>query len=372
MKKIAVLGANEPIECFYRQAKKLGYYIIGIAYENGAICKKYCDKFYPISFTDKDSVLDICKKECIDGITSFSLESALPTLIYVAKTMGLVSNSFECLNRLSNKYSMRRYLQEGGILNPQYKVISCVEDLAYVAIPFPCIVKPIDSGGSQGVTKVNFKEELTSSFLRALEYSRVGEVIIEQFIDGREFSVEYLSYKGKHYNLQITDKVTSGDPYFIELQHHQPAIIDSSIRDQIKCLTEKALSILKVENSPSHTEMKLNTDNKLYIIEIGARLGGDYITSDLVRLSTGYDMVKGALELATGDFSEPTFLKVHNSGVYFYSLLSPEIRYYIDNASEYNDIVKSFRYKETHSHCQRNGDRDGYFIYQSDHKFIIT
>lgn len=73
MKKLAIIGANESLECFYKQAKKLGYYLIGIAYEKGAVCKKYCDKFYPISFADKDSVLEVCKTENIDGINSFSL-----------------------------------------------------------------------------------------------------------------------------------------------------------------------------------------------------------------------------------------------------------------------------------------------------------
>ena len=76
MKKIAVIGANEPLEPFFKQVKALGYYIVGIAYEKGAVCKKYCDKFYPISFADKDAVLEICKQEKVNGITSFSLESA--------------------------------------------------------------------------------------------------------------------------------------------------------------------------------------------------------------------------------------------------------------------------------------------------------
>ena len=82
--KIAVIGANEPLIPFYRQAKALGYEIIGIAIEKGAVCKKYCDRFYPVSFADKDQVVEVCRKEKVDGIISFSLESALPTVAYVA------------------------------------------------------------------------------------------------------------------------------------------------------------------------------------------------------------------------------------------------------------------------------------------------
>ena len=99
--------------------------------------------------------------------------------------------------------------------------------------------------------------------------------------------------------------MTSGAPHFIEMQHHQPANISEQQSKAIRDMVEKALTALKIENSPSHTEIKLNSHGELYIIEIGARLGGGHITSDLVRLSTGYDMVKGALELATGDFTAP-------------------------------------------------------------------
>lgn len=366
MKKIAVIGANEPLECFYKQAKALGYSIVGIAPEEGACCKKYCDAFYPINFKEKDKVLEACKTEMVDGITSFSLESALPTLIYVAQNLGLVSNSFECLKRLENKFTMREYLERAGIANPQYEIITDKEELSKINVPLPCIVKPVDSGGSQGVTLVTKTEELPDAFDRAKSYARCGRVIIEEFIDGREFSVEYLSHKGKHYNIQITDKVTSQAPYFVELEHHQPADINERLRNRIKELVEKSLTALNVTDSPSHTEIKLNSKGELYIIEIGARLGGDHITSDLARLSTEYDMVKGALELATGEFKEPKIQNLHHSGIFFYSALTPEISHLIDHCMDYPFIVEVHRNYEVKDYCKRNGDRNGYAIYQSD------
>ena len=369
MKKIAVIGANEPLEPFYKQAKALGYYIIGIAYPKGAVCRKYCDEFYPISFVEKDLVLDVCRKAGIDGITSFSLESALPTVIYVAQHLGLVSNTEECIERLANKFTMRNALDAAGISNPRYAIISDLSQLDNLQVPFPCVVKPVDSGGSQGVTMVSKKADLKCAYERSLEYSRCGKVIIEQFIDGREFSVEYLSCDGKHYNMQITDKVTSGPPYFVELQHHQPANISVELHDRICDIVERALTALCVKNSPSHTEVKLSSDNQLYIIETGARLGGDYITSDLVRLSTDYDMVKGALELATGAFTTPHLENKHYSGVYFYCSLAPDVKEYIDNAKSYPAIVVALCLTEECGDCKCNGDRNGHFLYQSDHKF---
>ena len=370
MKKIAVIGANKPLEPFYRQAKSLGYCIIGIAYEKGAVCKQYCDKFYPISFVEKDKVLEVCRLEAIDGITSFSLESAVSTVVYVAQRLGLVSNTEECVKRLTNKFTMRNALDAAGILNPRYSIISDLTQLNDLQVPLPCVVKPVDSGGSQGVTLVSKKDDLKRAYERSMEYSHCGKVIIEQFIDGREFSVEYLSCKGKHYNMQITDKVTSGPPYFIELQHHQPADISCELHERICDIVERTLAALCVENSPSHTEVKLNSDNQLYIIETGPRLGGDHITSDLVRLSTGYDMVQGALELATGCFRNPDIRNKHFSGIYYFSSLTPDVKNYIDNAKDYPFIVEASCLNEEIKDCKCNGDRMGYFIYRSDHKII--
>lgn len=371
MKKVAVIGANAPLLPFYKHAKENGYYLIGIAWEEGAVCKKYCNKFYPISFADKDKVLEVCKNEKVDGITSFSLESALPTVIYVANKLGLVSNSEECLKLTANKYTMRNAFKMSGIPVPQYFQVHNIDDLKKIDIKYPAIIKPVDSGGSQGVNKVENLDELLASYAYATDHSRSNTVIVEEFVDGREFSVEYLSFRGIHYNLQITDKVTSGAPHFIEIQHHQPADISHEVREAIKKMVEKALTALKIENSPSHTEIKLNSKGELFIIEVGPRLGGDFITSDLVKLSTGYDMVNGALQLAIGEFVPPKDLKTMHSGVYFYSKLSPEIGNIIKDHDRYPEIVEWEYSDEPLPEAKSNADRGGYLLYQTKDKKLV-
>lgn len=368
--KIAVIGANEPLIPFYRQAKKLGYEIIGIAWEKGAVCKPYCDRFYPVSFADKEKVLEVCLKEHVDGILSFSLESALPTVAYVANRMGLVSNSEESIAITQSKYTQRKALQAAGIPVPHYYLIEKENDLSDVQCDFPVIVKPVDSGGSQGICKVDSFEELSEAYKYAVDYSRSSKVIVEEFVDGREFSVEYISHQGKHYFLQVTDKVTSGAPRFVEMQHHQPADIPESLRQRIKEMVESALTALKIENSASHTEIKLNSKGELFIIETGARMGGDYITSDLVRLSTGYDFVEGAIKLACNKFEEPRFPRPMYSGVYFYSQLAPEIGLIIKGHEKWTEIVEWEYSDEPLMEVKSNADRRGYFLYQkSSSKF---
>jgi biotin carboxylase len=362
--KIAVIGANEPLIPFFRQAKALGYEVIGIAIEKGAVCKKYCDRFYPISFADKDQVVEVCRKEKVDGIISFSLESALPTISYVAAKLGLVSNSEESIKLTQSKFAQRQALEKAGIPVPKYYLIENASDLEKTQFRYPVIVKPVDSGGSQGICKVERPEELGKAYKYAIDYSRTSKAIIEEFVDGREFSVEYISHQGMHYFLQITDKVTSGAPRFVEMQHHQPADIPASVWTRIQQMVENALTALKIENSASHTEIKWNSRDELYIIETGARMGGDYISSDLVRLSTGYDFVDGAIKLAVGNFEEPTFPKRMHSGVYFYSKLAPEVGVIIKNHEKYPEIVEWEYSEEPLMEVKSNADRRGYFLYQ--------
>ena len=371
-KKIAVIGANEPLIPFYRQAKNLGFGIVGIAWEEGAVCKPYCDSFYPISYTEKERVLEVCRKEKVAGITSFSLESALPTVVYVAREMGLVSNSEESLALTQSKFAQRRALEQAGIIVPKYYRIGSEAELAGVKCGFPVIVKPIDSGGSQGISKVDSPEKLVDAFQYAINISRSHQVIVEEYVDGREFSVEYISHNGRHFFLQITDKVTSGAPRFVELQHHQPADISPEVYGRIRIMVERALTALKIENSPSHTEIKLNSRGELFIIETGARMGGDYITSDLVRLSTGYDFVNGAIKLALNQFEPPVLPLQMHSGVYFYSRLAPRIRNVILHCGRWPEIVEAEFYDKPLTEVKSNADRSGYLLYQTpDRKLVL-
>lgn len=368
--KIAVLGANEPLIPFYKQAKALGYEVIGIAIEKGAVCKIYCDKFYPISFADKDQVVDVCRKEKVDGIISFSLESALPTVAYVANQLGLISNSEESIKLTQSKFTQRQALEHAGIPVPKYYLIENESDLEKIEYRYPIIVKPVDSGGSQGICKVESPDKIVEAYSYAVGYSRTSKAIVEEFVDGREFSVEYISHQGKHYFLQITDKVTSGAPRFVEMQHHQPADIPKSLSIRIQKMVESALTALKIENSASHTEIKCNSNDVLYIIETGARMGGDYISSDLVRLSTGYDFVEGAIKLAVGKFEEPQFPHLMHSGVYFYSKLAPKVGEIIKNHEAWPAIVEWEYSDEPLMEVKSNADRRGYFLYQSSSKRI--
>ena len=130
-------------------------------------------------------------------------------------------------------------------------------------------------------------------------------------------------------------------------------------------MVEYALTALKITDSASHTEIKLTSDNRLFIIETGARMGGDYISSDLVRLSTGYDFVEGTIKLATGEFEIPVINQNNFSGVYFYSKLAPKIGEVIKNHEKWPEIVECEISDKPLPHVRSNADRGGYLLYQS-------
>ena len=368
--KIAIIGANYQYLSFYRQAKALGYEIYSFARaEDDNPCWEIADHHYDLAFKDKETILEVCKKEGVQGVTSFLLESALPCVYFVAEGLGSPCNSKTCQEITANKFTMREQMRKCGVSIPAYQAITSKDDK--IDIPFPIIVKPADSGGSRGVTLVRSQEELDYALNRAFDWSPNQTVMVEQFVEGREFSIESISYQGKHYILQITDKVTTEAPYFVELSHHQPADLTEKQWNDIKNLTLQMLNALKIENSAGHTEIKMDANGVPYVIEMGPRMGGDYISSDLVRLSTGYDFVKGVLQVATGQFVEPVFGEQKKSGVFFLcEETKQKVLPFIENKDKYPYIVDADIWGVIQP-VKCNSDRSGYCIYQSDKKIIL-
>lgn len=371
-RRIAVFGAQKNLLQFVKRAVEIGYELYGFASGDNNPCARYYKEFYNISFTEVDEIVRICREKGIEGVTSFSLESALPYVIKVSQALGTTSNSLHHSELINDKYVMRECMDRLRVNSPAYVETGSLASLS-LPLPFayPVIVKPIDGGGSRGVTKVISEDGLEMAIEYAKEYSRRKMVIIEQFIEGREFSVEYISYQGKHHFLQITDKVTE-PKHFIEVQHHQPADIPMEIAAAIRAEVEKCLDALEITDSPSHTEVMWNKhDGKIYVIECGPRMGGDNIQASLVRLSTGYDLVEGALELCCGHFVEPKLLHDHFSGIYF---IMPGTEYVADWLQQHADdprIVESEYGGKISESVQNNGERDGYFIYQASNKLVL-
>lgn len=372
MRKIAIIGASYLQQPLVQRAKEMGLYTICFAWADGAVCKDVADKFYPISVIEKEQILDVCRMERIVGVCTIASDVAAPTVAYIAEQMGLVGNSYECALRANNKYLMRQALSVAGVPCPYYYCVERGEsgETDINGMEFPVIVKPCDRSGSLGVVKVEKGEDLLTAIKVAQDYSFKHQAMVEQFIEGCEVSVEFISYQGKHYPLQITDKVTTEAPHFVELEHHQPADLTAAQYDEIYDLTKRALTALGITNGASHSEYRITEEGNIYVMEIGARMGGDFIGSDLVQLSTGYDFLRGVIEVALGMFTEPQIVEHNYSGVYFLSETTARLKPIIEQHVLPEIVKAEITDTELHS-LICSGDRSGYLIYKSDKKIDL-
>lgn len=300
LKKIAIIGASYLQNPLILKAKELGYETHVFAWQCGDIGEKTADHFYPISIVEKDLILDKCKEIGIDGVCSIGSDLANIVVSYIASSMGLVSNTIEATRLSTDKHAMRDAFEKNGDPSPKSMVVDDDFCLTGSGLRFPIIVKPADRSGSRGITKLESAEKFDEAVKRAADESFSGVVLAEEFFQGNEYSVEYISWQGKHHFLSITEKFTSGAPMFVEKGHLEPARVSSDVLERVRFVVEHALDGLGVEYGASHSELKINADGEIAIIEIGSRMGGDRIGSDLVPLSTGYDFVGAVIAVAMG------------------------------------------------------------------------
>ena len=294
------------------------------------------------------------------------------TFNYVANESNLLRNSVEAPRVSTNKFEMRKALNERGIPCPKFQCFSN-PDFTRNDFSFPVIVKPTDRSGSRGVTKVEDPANVNQAIEHAIRNSIEGQAIVEEFMEGKEVSVEMISYQGVHYPLTITDKHTTGEPHFVEIGQHQPSNLEDKLKNNIYKHVIEALNALSLKNGASHAEVFITNNYEVWIIEVPGRMGGDLIGSHLVELSTGYDFVKGVIYVALGTFEgiDNNNLKKSFSGVYYVlPETSGEIEQIFDYSIYYENIVQAipilkvgeFATKEISSSNQRAG----LVVYQSD------
>lgn len=365
-KKLAIIGASYLQKPLVEKAKEMGLYTICFAWEDGAVCKDLCDKFFSISIVEKDAILKVCQEEGIDAVTTIASDVAVLTVNYVAEQMSLIGNPDKYSQVVTNKYLMRQCFMKNGVPSPKFCLTDGEVPLGIRTFHFPVIVKPTDRSGSRGVEKVDNEAELLAAIERACKESFQKKAVIEEFVEGREISVESISYGGKHYILQITDKVTTGAPFFVELEHHQPSTLPADIQQRVKGIVLHALDSLHVRYGASHSELKITENGDIKVIEIGARMGGDFIGSNLVKLSTGYDFLQGVIEVAMGTFHEPLLTQHNCSGVYFLSKETKHLKPIIQHWHDYPEIVDAKITSDELRQIECSGDRSGYMIYLAE------
>ncbi|MBO5615631.1 MAG: ATP-grasp domain-containing protein [Prevotella sp.] len=366
MKKLLILGAGQMQVPIIALAKEKGLNTIVADYDPDAPGFEFADVKAIVSTVDKKNVLQLAKDEQVNGILTTS-DYPVRVVAYVGEQLGLPSMTQRVAEVCTNKYVQRQLFKENGINTPFFVQCDAGSDLSALTA-FPYIVKPVDSSASRGVVEVHDTEELKKAVVEACALSRTGNAIVESFIYGKEFSVETLTQDGETHIIQITEKLTRGEEqgFFVEDTHIEPARISVEEADAIRKEVLRAAKAVGVDNCPTHTEIKL-WDGKPYIIEMACRLGGDYITSDLVPLSTGISMLENLIRLSLGEQIDTKQKFVKWSCVQF---LNEEnywrCKEFVDAGDAHICRFKMGEYKD--AVIKNSLDRLGYIIIQADAK----
>lgn len=306
MKKLMILGGSRYALPVIEAAKKLGIYTITADYLPDNIAHKYSDEYVNVSIIDKEATLEVARKLNIDGIMSFGCDPGVVTAAYVAEKMGMPNvGPYESVCILQNKGKFRQFLTEHGFTVPTAKGYKNVEEALNDVGMFhwPVIVKPTDSAGSKGVTRVNNPDDLKKSIEYALSYSRSNEFIIEDFITQHGFSSDTDSFsvdgelKFVSFNCQRFD-ANAINPY-TPAAYSWPSSMSTEHQKELKNEIQRLIKLLGMRTAVYNIETREGTDGKAYIMEVSPRGGGNRL-AECLRYATGVDMITNMVKYSVG------------------------------------------------------------------------
>ena len=298
-----ILGASNLQVPAIKQAKEMGLDVVAVDMDASAVGFSESGVVKEvISTIDIPNVIKAAREHDICGIVTVASDMPMRTVAAVAKELSLIGISEETAIKATNKADMRLAFKNAGVASPESHKISSKIQFDEVAKHFNYffIVKPADNSGSRGVYFVNKSADADIAYEYSRNFSRNGDVVVEEFMTGPEVSVELLAINGEFHVLQVTDKLTTGVPHFVEIGHSQPSRLPSNDIDSIKALAIKAAKAVGIKDGPGHAEIILTKDGPK-MVEIGARMGGGCITTHLVPLSTGINMTKATIQIALGE-----------------------------------------------------------------------
>ena len=307
MKKVLLLGGSRYLLPVIEACHNLGYHAITCDYLPDNIAHRYSDEYHNVSIIDKEAVLALARELQIDGILSFACDPGVATAAYVAEKMGLPhSGSYEAVSILQNKGRFRQFLTEHGFNVPVARSYTCAQDAVKDKDLFnwPVIVKPTDSAGSKGVTRVDDPDRLQESIEYALSFSHCNEFIVEDFLekvghssDTDSFSVDgemkFVSFSAQRFDENCENPYTPSAyswPSTLSEEHCK------ELRDEI----QRLITLLGMKTSIYNIEVRECTNGKAYIMECSPRGGGNRL-AEVLRYATGVDLITNAVRAAVGD-----------------------------------------------------------------------
>lgn len=306
MKRLLMLGGSLYQTFAIKEAKRLGYYVITADYLPSNPGHKYADEYHNVSTTDKEAVLKLAKELEVDGVVAYASDPAAPSAAYVCEKMGLPTSPYKSVEILSNKDLFRQFLQENGFNCPKAMGFTRYEDALNHIDEFtlPVMVKPVDSSGSKGINKMTEKSQLKAFVEDALHYSRGKRFLIEEFIvkKGHQISGDAFSVDGKLVFHCLGNEFydPNCDKDFAPLGECWPFQMDHKYIEDLEEQLQRAMSLLDMKSNAYNVEAIVGEDDKVYLLELGARSGGSLIPQ-VTECATGVNMVTWVIQAAAGD-----------------------------------------------------------------------
>jgi len=302
MKKILIIGAGFLQSFVIKKAKEMGYYTITIDKNPNSIGFSYADEYGIVDIVEQEACLNFAREKCVDGVMTAATDYGVLSAAYIAQQMNLPGLKYEIAKIIKNKYMVRCILSENGIDDiSQYYEISDISDLEKISkkIHFPVIVKPCDGSGSKSVRRVDSISDLRCACEEAIKTSMINKALIEDFIDGKEYGVESFVNNGQVHVLGIMGKYMTNPPDYAELGHCIPSQLP--IEEKVKEIAQKAIKTLGINFGAVNMDVLVTKDNRICIVDIGARMGGNLIGSHIIPLGTGIDYMGNLIRASIGE-----------------------------------------------------------------------
>ena len=304
MKSVLIIGAGFLQSFVIKRAKDLGYKTFAVDGDKNAVGFKYADFSECINIVDEKACLEYARKNNVDGVLTAATDYGVLTAAYIAKEMNLNGLDYESAKLIKNKYLVRKCLFENKVDDTKqaYEVDSGTDIASLSAkIDFPVMVKPCDGSGSRGAGRVDIAEDLKKACDYAMSGSITNRAEIESFITGKEYGAESFVENGNIHILAVMKKYMTKPPFYAELGHMLPSGLPDDIERKIKDCVKNAIKALKINFGSVNMDILVSDDNRVHIVDIGVRMGGNLIGSHIVPLGTGVDYMGNMIKAAVGD-----------------------------------------------------------------------
>ena len=304
MKKVMVIGAGFLQDFVIQKAKSMGYETIAVDANPAAVGFRHADQYENINIVEEAACLAYGQKENIDGVLTAATDYGVLTAAYIAGQMNLAGLQYETAKRIKNKYQVRKCLFESKVDDAAqaYEVCESTDlDALAQKLSFPVMVKPCDGSGSRGISRVDEASQFAEACQKSMLASVTHRAQVETFITGQEYGAESLVVNGEVHVLGIMRKWMTAPPDYAELGHAIPSGLGDEVEEKVVACVKKAIMALGIHSGAVNMDLLVTEDNKVYIVDIGARMGGNLIGSHIIPYGTGIDYMGNLIKNAVGE-----------------------------------------------------------------------